>query len=118
MGSMGPGTFDSDAALDILDEVMEIPLEGLESSLESDDVVIEHIDPVAACVAIRIALVRGCDAAPPSVRTAARLREKVLHVFDEHFDTLRPKPGHKQARRADLELRGSYARLADQARRD
>lgn len=114
MGSMGPGIFENDAALDILDDVLEIPLGEIEGFLESDEGRVEHIDAIAASVAIHIALVRGCDAAPPSVQTATRLRDKVLRVFDERFDSLRPKPGHKRARRVELvKLLARYRRIAE-----
>lgn len=113
MGTMGPGVFDNDAALDMLDATERIPLSEIQGFLASTQSDPEHIDTVVACVAIHAALVRSCGASPPSIAVADEVRDKVMRLFDLTYDDLKPQPGFKPQRRAILvETLNNYRALA------
>jgi hypothetical protein len=99
---MGPGIFENDAALDVLDAAVRAPLAEIEGFVSSNRVGPEDIDAVAACVAIHAALIGDCGAARPPRELAETVRAKVLQLFDDEYDRLKPPPAFKSQRRRVL----------------
>lgn len=113
MGAWVAGNFDNDTALDMLGAVTGVIDPEIEGFMKSDSVVVEDLDQIVACVAIRVALVERCSALPPSEDEAKALRGKVLDIFDREFDELEPAEGHKEARRkAIVDTLDELVRLA------
>lgn len=115
MGTWGPGIFENDSALDMVGGVLDVAVVEIEAFRASDRVGIEDLDQVVACIAIHLALHEHCGASPPEADVARAVHEKVLRIFDDDIDRLKPKPEHKAARRAVLERTlDAYVRASDE----
>jgi hypothetical protein len=113
MGSWGPGNFENDSALDMVGGVLDVATAEIEAFRASDRVGVEDLDPVVACVAIHVALHARCGANRPDADVARAVRDKVLRIYDDKIDLLRPKPEYKAARRAVLvETLDAYVRAS------
>lgn len=99
MGTWGAGNFDSDAALDIRDEVAGIVEGEIRGFMSSGSACVEDLDQVLACVAIKVSLIEQCSLAPSNRAEALALREKVVKLFDADFEKLEPAEGHMEERR-------------------
>ena len=102
MGSWGFGNFDNDAAIDMTVGALEPITAEIEAFCSSDRVGVEDIDSVVACVEIHLALLAQCKAPRPPRQTVNALRGKVLRLFDEQIDQLKPTAEYKVARRGAL----------------
>ena len=115
MGTWGPGNFENDSALDMVGDVLEVATTEIAAFRASDRVGIEDLDLVVACIAIHLALHEHCGASAPDADVARAVHEKVLRIFDDKIDLLKPKPEHKAARRAVLgETLDAYVRASDE----
>jgi len=103
MGAWAAGNFDNDAALDMVEAVLDVARQEIIAFSESSRVQVEDIDSIAACVAIHLALRAQCRAGRPDADLAANLRTKMLRIYDEQIDELEPAPEYRVARRAVLE---------------
>lgn len=101
MGVMDAGIFENDAALDMLGDVEKVAVSEIEAFVKAPLAGIEELDMVAACMAIHIALIRGCPGVPPSVSFADAVAEKLLRIFDAEADELKP-PAEFKARRREV----------------
>src|SRR5262245_26265019 len=102
MGTWGPGNFENDAALDMVEEVRAAATAEVEAFCGSDQVGIEDLDDILAGVAIHLALHEHCNASPPDLDVALNLREKALRIYDEQIDSLEPQGDYKAVRRATI----------------
>ncbi|HWB52772.1 MAG TPA: hypothetical protein VG722_01205 [Tepidisphaeraceae bacterium] len=94
MGAWAERNFDSDEALDYVDEVAHGVASAISVPEEAED-----IDLVMAAVAVRMTLVEHCHASKPRLSEIEALRDAVLAVYDEKIDGLDPEPGYKEGRR-------------------
>ena len=115
MGTWGPGNFQNDSALDVVDGVLDVAKSEIEAFRASDRVGVEDLDQVVACIAIHLTLHAGCSASRPDADVARAVRDKVLRIFDDKIDLLKPKPEYKAARRAVLvETLDAYVRASSE----
>lgn len=116
MGTWGPENFENDSALDMVEEVLAVARTEIDAFCSSASAGIEDLDDIVAGVAIHLALHRHCNASAPDRDLAARLREKVLRIFDEQIDSLAPKDDFKVQRRAVIaETLDGYEKAARDA---
>jgi hypothetical protein len=102
MGTWGPGNFENDAAVDMVEEVLKVATAEIEAFCASDRVGIEDLQDVAACVSIQLVLHEHCNGSAPKIEFARALREKILRIYDEQIGSLRPDADYKAKRRAIL----------------
>ena len=103
MGTWSAGNFQNDAALDFVEDVLKTATTEVEAFSASPRGGIEDLDVVLAGMAIHLALHEHCNASAPNLDLALNLREKVLRIYDEQIDSLKPKDDHKAQRRAIIE---------------
>jgi hypothetical protein len=116
MGTWGPGNFENDAALDMVEEVLAVATTEIEAFCSSDRVGIEDLDDILAGVAVHLVLYKHCNASAPDLDLAASLRKKALRIFDEQIDSLDPQDDFKEQRRAAIaETLDSYEKAARDA---
>ena len=115
MGTWGPGNFQNDSALDVVDGVLDVATTEIDAFRASDRVGIEDLDQVVACIAIHLTLHARCNASRPDADVARAVHDKVLRIYDDKIDLLKPRPEHKAARRAVLvETLDAYTRASSE----
>jgi hypothetical protein len=102
MGTWGPGNFENDAALDMVEDVLKAATTEVEGFCASKSASVEGLDEVLAGVAIHLALHEHCSASAPDLTVATKLLEKALRIYDEGIDSLKPKGDFKAQRRAAI----------------
>jgi len=92
MGTWSSGNFDNDAAQDILSIARDVFWPQIDGFLRSDRATVEDIDETLACIAIHLALIKGVGVKPPDREFSTALRQKIVRIYDEQIDGLKPKP--------------------------
>ncbi|MBV9469156.1 MAG: DUF4259 domain-containing protein [Abitibacteriaceae bacterium] len=103
MGTWGSGNFENDGALDYVGSIIVELRSRIERCLADEDAVAldeEGEAVVVPSVQIIALLCEHCKAAPPEASVVARWKDEYFAVFDEQIDSLEPKPGFKERRRA------------------
>ena len=112
MGTWGYGNFESDAALDFVDEqidrfvaiITEIFADGQRFLLDEDGE-----SQLMPSVEILILLCEHCGALLPQEIDVAAWKRRYLEMYDAQIDGVSAAPGYKEARRAVIE--SSFDRL-------
>ena len=102
MGTWGPGNFENDAALDMVQEVLGVAKTEIEAFCASGRVGVEDLEEILAAMAVHLALHEHCNASAPNPDLARTLREKVLRIYDAEIDSLKPDEDYKAERRAAI----------------
>lgn len=106
MGTFGEGNFDSDGALDYVNDLVNRLAATVTQCLADEDrsaldeegetIVVPSVDIIALLCA-------HCSAVPPKEELVIQWRERYLRLYDEQIDALDPKAGYKVKRRAVIE---------------
>lgn len=102
MGVWGAGNFENDYALDVRIEIEKAITTPLERFVKDPDPQIETLDDLMASIEIHIALIRYCGTDSPEKRFTSKLRRKILRLYDNEIDTLKPDAIYKRQRRSVL----------------
>jgi hypothetical protein len=109
MGTWAAGPFESDEALDFVDDMAARLIDAVESFVRNPQIE-EGFDTAFAAVGLLNVVVAGSPAlipagSPvglPSPEDARRWREAMLKCFDEQLEELAPQPGFAGEQRAKL----------------
>ena len=99
MGTWGLGNFESDGALDYLDELIYRLTDTIVGYFNKDNADIGETSELMPTVAIMLALVKECHAAPPKADVIEGWRSKYIAIYDERIDALEPNWEYKAERR-------------------
>jgi hypothetical protein len=103
MGTMGPGVFENDYALDVLsDEVDHIQKQIDEIVGNPDSDVMDIEGPLALVEMLRV-LSEHCHPIQMSREQIDRYKQRFLEIYDTGIDAMKPKPDYKRDRRAVIE---------------
>jgi hypothetical protein len=116
MGTWGAGNFESDGALDYVNEVADEIAARIEEILDDGDrsALDEEGEAVLMpSVAMLSVLHEHCGGAPPKPDVVRRWKKVYLAIFDDQIDDLEPKETYKQERRVVIER--TFTELEGQA---
>lgn len=99
MGTFDSGVFDNDAALDILDAVVNVLDPEIDSILRVEDIAVEGLEELIACIAIKNILIENCRATSPTLDDAQAIRTKLLKIYDRDIEQLEPTADYLIGRR-------------------
>jgi hypothetical protein len=103
MGTWGPGNFDSDDALEILEEVANIIQPEIAGFMMSSRVGYEDLGAVLACLAVENALISECGLPPRDPEKASAIHKKVVAILDAEGSEMISDPAFLAARREAIE---------------
>jgi hypothetical protein len=112
MGTWGPGSFQSDGALDYVGEVIDSLVARIEEILDDEGrVALDEEGEAVLVPSVHIIglLVEHCRAAPPKPATVKEWHKKYLKVFDDQIDGLSPTGNFEAERRKVIE--DTFAKL-------
>ncbi len=101
MGTWDAGTFDSDAALDYVGDMIDQLTETVNSCFDNDNADLDEggEGKLMPSVSIIGLLSQHCGAAPPKADVVESWRDRYLAIYDEQIDDLDPDPEYKINRR-------------------